>query len=148
MHPSDIPGPQRLRTSDAEREQVAEILRAAMAEGRLSLDEGEQRLGAGYAATYRDELAPLTADLPEGGRQALAATPQARKSTRRALRQHAGFVALLAVLLTGLWALSDAEFFWPVFPLAFLVMGLIRHIQHGPGYRGRRHAPWHAVSHR
>ena len=152
MHPSDIPGPQRLRTSDTEREQVAEILRAAMAEGRLSLDEGEVRLGVGYAAKYRDELTPLTADLPDGGRRALADTPKARTATRRALRQHAGFVALLAVVLTGLWALSGAHFFWPVFPLAFLVMGLIRHIRFGPGYRqhrrGHGHAPWHVPEHR
>ena len=71
-------GPARLRTSDAEREQIAEILRAAMTEGRLDLTEGEERLAAAYAAKFRDELAPLTADLPDGGRQALARTPQAR----------------------------------------------------------------------
>src|SRR5204863_192411 len=32
---------QRIRASDAEREQVAHILRTAMGEGRLTLDEGE-----------------------------------------------------------------------------------------------------------
>ncbi|BBH67191.1 hypothetical protein ACTI_38760 [Actinoplanes sp. OR16] len=121
----------RLRTSDTEREQVAEILRAAMAEGRLDLGEGEERLAAAYAAKYRDELAPLTADLPDGGRAALARTPTARAATRRSLRRHGSFILILAGVLTGLWMLSGAHFFWPVIPIAFLVMGLIRHARHG-----------------
>jgi hypothetical protein len=45
--------PTRMRTSDAERERVAEVLRHAMSEGRLTLAEGEQRLAAAYAVTYR-----------------------------------------------------------------------------------------------
>ena len=43
-------GSPRLRTSDKEREQVAEILRAAMTEGRLDLAEGEERLAAAYSS--------------------------------------------------------------------------------------------------
>ena len=117
----------RLRTSDKEREEIAEILRAAMTEGRLDLTEGEERLAAAYAAKYRDELKPLTADLPDGGRRALADTPQARLATRRSLRRHAGFVLSIGLILTGLWILSGAQFFWPAIPLAFLVVGLVRH---------------------
>jgi hypothetical protein len=154
MNPTDATrsGPHRLRASDTEREQVAEILRAAMAEGRLTLEEGEERLGGVYAARYRDELAPLTADLPDGGRRALAETPQARATTRRGLRRHAGAVALVALVLTGLWALSGAHFFWPVIPLAFLVMGLVRHAHFG--HWSHRHpyrhhvAPWNAPGYR
>jgi hypothetical protein len=145
-------GPHRLRASDSEREQVAEILRAAMAEGRLTLAEGEERLGKAYAAQHRDELSPLTVDLPDGGRQALAETPQARAATRRHLRRHAGAVAFIAVLLTGLWALSHAVFFWPAIPLAFLVVGLMRHARHGSwaehrSYRGQV-APWNRPDYR
>ncbi|MFG2401646.1 DUF1707 SHOCT-like domain-containing protein [Streptomyces lydicus] len=55
-----------LRASDADRERVAEILRDALAEGRLVMEEFEERLDAAYRArTYR-ELEPLTADLPTG----------------------------------------------------------------------------------
>jgi uncharacterized protein DUF1707 len=145
-------GPNRLRTSDTEREQIAEILRAAMTEGRLTLEEGEERLGQVYAAKYRDELAPLTADLPDQGRRALADTPQAQAATRRGVRRHAGFVALVAVFLTSLWVLSGAHFFWPAIPLAFLVMGLMRHARYGR-YRHEyyyRHqvAPWNAPNYR
>jgi hypothetical protein len=142
-------GSNRMRTSDQEREQVAEILRAAMTEGRLTLEEGEERLAATYATKYRDELGPLTADLPNGGRQALANTPQARLATRRHLRRHAGFVVFAALILTGLWALSGTtHFFWPAIPLIFLVMGLVRHARwshYEPRYSyAHRVAPWNA----
>jgi hypothetical protein len=134
VHPEDSTwsGPAaRLRTSDTEREEIAEILRAAMAEGRLSLDEGEERLTTTYAAKYRDELAVLTQDLPHGGRQALARTPQRRAATRRSVQRHASFVMIIAGLLVGLWVLSGAQFFWPVIPLFFLVTGLVRHARWG-----------------
>ena len=127
MNPNETWSGQRVRTSDSEREQIAEILRAAMTEGRLTLAEGEERLAGAYAAKYRDELGPLTADLPDGGRRALAETPQARLATRRGLRRHTSFVVAAALLLTGLWALSGAHFFWPAIPLFFLVMGVTRH---------------------
>jgi hypothetical protein len=123
-----------------------------MTEGRLNLEEGEERLAATYAAKYRDELGPLTADLPHGGRQALVDTPQARQATRRSMRRHVSFVAVLAVILTGLWVLSSAHFFWPAIPLFFLVMGLIRHSRwqryaDHHGYADRV-APWNAPGHR
>jgi len=141
-------GPTRMRTSDQEREQIAEILRAAMTEGRLTLEEGEERLASAYAAKYRDELGPLTADLPDGGRRALAATPQARLTTRRHLRRHTSFVVLAALFLTGLWVLSGAHFFWPVFPLVFLVMGLVRHARWSRYGYPYRVAPWNAPQNR
>jgi hypothetical protein len=140
-------GSHRLRTSDTEREQVATILRAAMTEGRLTLEEGEERLGACYAAKYRDELLPLTADLPDNGRRALASTPDAQSAARRGLRQHAGFVVVLSLILIGLWALAGAHFFWPIFPMIFLFMTLRahrrgHHHRHHHYYGRERIAPW------
>lgn len=154
MNPNDATwsGPNRLRTSDKEREQVAEILRAAMTEGRLTLEEGEERLAAVYAAKYRDELGPLTADLPDGGRRALAETPEARAATRRGVRRHTGFVLAIAAILIGLWVISGAHFFWPVIPLAFLFMGLFRHARysryHHYHHYPQRVAPWNAPDYR
>jgi hypothetical protein len=57
-------------------------------------------------------------------------------------------VLVIAVVLTGLWLLSGAHFFWPFIPLAFLVMGLVRHARYGH-YRQhypypQRVAPWNA----
>jgi hypothetical protein len=53
-----------LRASDDDREQTAERLRLAAAEGRLSVDELGQRLDAVYAARTVAELAGLLTDLP------------------------------------------------------------------------------------
>lgn len=52
-----------LRASDAERERTAERLRAAGGDGRLTVDELDERVQAAYAATTRGELARLTTDL-------------------------------------------------------------------------------------
>jgi hypothetical protein len=59
--------PRQLRASDADRERVAEVLRRAAGEGRLGLDELEERLGSVYAARTYAELEPLTHDLPAAG---------------------------------------------------------------------------------
>jgi len=52
-----------LRASDADRDRVIELLRAAVADGRLDPAEFDQRLDAALAARTIDALAPLTADL-------------------------------------------------------------------------------------
>jgi hypothetical protein len=125
---------QRIRASDAEREQVAHILRTAMGEGRLTLDEGEQRLIAVYRAVYRDDLAQLTADLPENGRYALADLPEAKLAVVRHRRRKAavvGAVMLAATALVGVWVLSGAHVLWPGFLFFFVVLG--------PFARGRHH---------
>ncbi|MEV6051124.1 DUF1707 domain-containing protein [Streptomyces sp. NPDC052107] len=56
-----------LRASDSDRERVAEVLRDALAEGRLDMAEFEERLEATYKARTYGELAPLTRDLPAAG---------------------------------------------------------------------------------
>lgn len=53
-----------IRVSDADRERVADVLREAFAEGRLTADEHAERVDAAYAAKTQGELVPLTADLP------------------------------------------------------------------------------------
>ena len=53
-----------LRISDEDRHKVAEVLRQAAGEGRIDLDELEERLEATYAAKTYGELVPITADLP------------------------------------------------------------------------------------
>ncbi len=53
------------RVSDRERDAVAERLRQAAAEGRLDLDELDERLGRAYSSRTYAELVPLTHDLPD-----------------------------------------------------------------------------------
>lgn len=57
----------RLRISDADRHRVAEVLREAAGEGRLDLDELDERLEAAYAAKIYADLVPIVADLPGAG---------------------------------------------------------------------------------
>src|SRR4051812_23583901 len=56
-----------LRASDADRERVAEVLRDALAEGRLDMEEFEERLEVTYKARTYGELVPVTRDLPAAG---------------------------------------------------------------------------------
>ncbi|MFG2647224.1 DUF1707 domain-containing protein [Streptomyces sp. NPDC048436] len=56
-----------LRAADADRERVAERLRDAVAEGRLDMEEFEERLDATYKARTYGELEPITRDLPSHG---------------------------------------------------------------------------------
>ncbi|TDD15177.1 DUF1707 and DUF2154 domain-containing protein [Kribbella turkmenica] len=58
----------RRRVSDLEREEVADVLREAAGEGRLSYGELEERLETLYASKTYGELVELTADLPNGPR--------------------------------------------------------------------------------
>lgn len=62
----------RLRACDADREQVADLLRGAFVEGRLTQDELDERLGRTYAARTYADLAAQTEDLPVGPRVLLA----------------------------------------------------------------------------
>jgi len=52
-----------LRASDADRDRVIDVLRAATADGRLTADEFNQRMEAALSSRTFRELAPLTADL-------------------------------------------------------------------------------------
>jgi hypothetical protein len=61
--PADPPSAPALRASDADRDRVIELLRAAVADGRLDPAEFDERLDAALAARTIDALAPLTADL-------------------------------------------------------------------------------------
>lgn len=58
-----------MRASDAERERIAEALREAVAEGRLDMEEFEERLDAAYRARTHADLEPLVRDLPGAGRE-------------------------------------------------------------------------------
>ena len=56
----------RRRVSDLEREDVAEVLREAAGEGRLSYTELEDRLESVYRAKTYGELVEISSDLPNG----------------------------------------------------------------------------------
>lgn len=138
-----------IRASDAEREEIARRLQSAAAEGRLTLDEIDQRLSRLYETKYRSELAVLVDDLPAetpARPKPNEAVPAGRfRRVHPALAIHATIVAVFGVLLIGRWAASDAPFFWPMFPMLWLGVSLLVHarIRGARGTAGQR-PPWQA----
>jgi hypothetical protein len=114
----------RLRVSDADREQAADVLRGAFVEGRLTQDELDTRLGQAYEArTYADLVLP-TADLPAAQRawQGALAQPapvQARPQPTNGLAVASLVCALMQVFSLGITAI-------PAVILGHLARGQIR----------------------
>ncbi len=69
--------PRAMRAADADRERVADVLREAVAQGRISFDELDERLDQAYSARTYAELEAVTRDLPALGAITPAATPGA-----------------------------------------------------------------------
>ena len=57
----------RLRVSDADREQAADVLRQAAGDGRITFTELDERIELAYAARTYADLDAVTADLPGPG---------------------------------------------------------------------------------
>jgi hypothetical protein len=75
---SDLPVPDNrhlLRVSDADREQVAEVLREAAGQGRITLDELDTRLESTHNAKTYADLVPITKDLPAGNTTSPSLSP-------------------------------------------------------------------------
>jgi hypothetical protein len=125
-----------IRASDADRERVVELLRQNNAEGRITSEEFDERMSAAYAAKTMGALAELTTDLPvdlaahtrkqaELARQRAAQVPVSRQM-RAAV---SGWVSL-GVLLTVVWAISGAGYYWPAWPLGIMAaLGLANAIK-------------------
>jgi Domain of unknown function (DUF1707) len=76
VSPTAGTGPGALRVSHEDRDQVAEVLRVAAGDGRLTADELDERLERALTARTYDDLAAVVADLPGAG-TALAPLPLA-----------------------------------------------------------------------
>ncbi|HET6860216.1 MAG TPA: DUF1707 domain-containing protein [Streptomyces sp.] len=70
-----MPAEPAIRASDADRDRIADILREAMAVGRLTADEHADRIDAVYRAKTVAELQPLVRDLPAPDGRTGAASP-------------------------------------------------------------------------
>jgi hypothetical protein len=55
-----------MRASSADRERAVDVLKAGFAEGRLTQEEYNDRMGRAYTARTYGDLAALTTDLPAG----------------------------------------------------------------------------------
>jgi hypothetical protein len=109
----------RMRAGDKDRQLVVEQLGKHFGEGRLTIEEFDERTVRAHASVYLDELPALTADLPRDPEPPRGPTGSAR-------RVPAVFVLLIAMLLA--WSLVAAVVYGapPLFGL-FLLFVFLRH---------------------
>lgn len=120
--------------SDADREQVVEILKAAFVQGRLTIDELRLRAGLALASRTYAELAVTIADIPAPplkappaprparlSAQALAKPPVVPAGRMPAGAKAAVWAACVIVALPAVWAafLTYYGGFLVIFLLAF-----------------------------
>ncbi|MET9366993.1 DUF1707 domain-containing protein [Streptomyces griseoflavus] len=72
QQPDTAPRTAELRASDADRDRIADLLREALAEGRLTADEHAERVEGVLAAKTVGELDVFVQDLPIAHRRAAA----------------------------------------------------------------------------
>lgn len=99
----------RVRCSDAERNRVTEQLQVHYVDGRLWMDEYEQRLAAALAATYVDELPMLLAELPPIPPNRLPSTRSRRHFCTHRIVGSLGLTALVTALFVGVLSVPDAN---------------------------------------
>lgn len=149
-----VTGPD-MRIGDADREAVAAHLREHYAQGRLTMEEFDQRLDAAFAATMRSQLSALTRDLPPAATPSVplpvsvagARRERAGREHRPGSRARLGFIPMIISAVIAWLLIFDLQlrmFPWPgklaIFLLIFTVVrGVMRRIWHlgrGAGYMG------------
>jgi hypothetical protein len=113
--------PAAMRISDEDRHKVAEVLRNAAGEGRIDLDELEERLEATFHAKTYGELVPITVDLPVAGQPfplPSPAAPRRMPSLGPPVRYGSSLAVMSETKRTGSWLVEDGT-------SAFALMGSV-----------------------
>ncbi len=108
----------RLRISDEDRHRVAEVLRQAAGEGRIDIEELDERLEATYQAKTYGELVPITVDLPTGLGPAGSPRPDLPTAAPTGPRYSSSVAVMSETRRTGPWVLEDGH-------TAFALMGSV-----------------------
>ena len=114
----------RMRAGDKDRQRVVEELGKHFGEGRLTVEEFDERVVRAHASVYLDELPALTADLP--------GEPQPQPQWQHRRRSPQGRVPVLVLLVAMLLAWSlVATVVYSVPPLfgLFLLFLFVRHMR-------------------
>ena len=134
-----------LRIADADREAAAAFVREHYAQGRLTLEEFNQRLDAVFAATTQRQLSALTRDLPRAAPAAPLPATSTADGRERARRDHQpgwrtrlGMIGVIIAVLTAWLLIAGLHlgmFVWPGKVAIFLtifaaVRWLMRRIGH------------------
>lgn len=130
--PGATPDP-AMRIGDPERERTAARLGQALAQGYLSMEEYETRVGRAFEAQTAGALKHLVDDLPVAriSRQDPSRRAALRAAARRGVRIHLGVYLAVSVLMIGIWlatAVSVGEwYFWPIWPMLGWGIGVASH---------------------
>ena len=110
----------RMRAGDKDRQRVVEQLGKHLGEGRLTVDEFDERVVRAHASVYLDDLPPLTADLPRDPE------PRRRPTGSPTAKPPTAFVVLVVILLA--WSIVAAAVHGapPFFALLLLFL-FLRH---------------------
>src|SRR5689334_10871415 len=109
----------RMRAGDADRTEVVETLGRHLGDGRLTVEEFDERAARAHAAVYLDQLPPLLADLPGDPRPA-------PRPVRRPVRvPQVALMVLLALALT--WSVVAVAHGAPPIFAALLLFLFLRH---------------------
>lgn len=118
-HVPDVRDASTLRISDEDRHRVAEVLRQAAGDGRIDLEELDQRLEAAYRAKTYGDLVPITVDLPASASHPTAAPRPVEPATAYTGARHSGSLAVMSeTKRTGQWLVEDGH-------TAFALMGSV-----------------------
>jgi hypothetical protein len=147
---------EELRAADVDRQFVADRLKAALDEGRLSLHEFDDRLRETYAACTYGDLDRLLADLPGAERSQLVPAPPASPASRQPptapepsarrgfprwiLAAWSGWLTV-ALIVNAVWFATTVsggnEDYWPIWVMlpwgAVLLAGTVSGLAFGGG---------------
>ena len=127
-----------MRAADSDRKAVADQLKAALDEGRIDLNEYDERVQRAYAAKTYGDFAGLLDDLPgtipvhDARLQPAQAAPvesPARPTRGEAAHWVSPYAGVIAVCVL-IWVITSVSaghltYFWPVWMLIPLVLGVV-----------------------
>jgi len=124
-----------MRASDADRELIRGVLADAYGDGRLTREEYDDRLNTLFGSLTLGELPSLVADLMPSGNPSAVPAPlhpadlrvQGARKWRRDVEEAFAAFLVPSVICTVIWiAVGGGGFFWPVFPMLFLGLNLVK----------------------
>jgi len=122
-----------VRVGDREREKVIARLGQAFTQGYLSTPDYEIRLDRAFEARTAGALGEVLSDLPVS--RIARDDPQRRAAkavaARRGVRIHLAAYLAASLLMIGIWlavaATVGAWYFWPVWPIIGMGIGVVSH---------------------
>ena len=123
-----------MRASDADRDVVRAVLADAYADGRLTREEYDDRLGTLYASRTLGELPAFVADLvsadsppPGAPLPSVDLRERGARKWRKDVEESLAAFLVPSIICTAIWvAFSAGAFFWPIFPILFMGINLIK----------------------